>query len=152
MILAIREYFNTPDPGEDSLPHHLPFQSWKLVEDFNTFAALPYHALWDAGWDVEPLSEDDPFRTLVSLQMVLFEKSIVRHRQITDQCVEEATGMAVDFIRRVMASRGVGEDCARSPLQRIDAAAQKLRARGQIALLEASATQIEALVEIAQPA
>lgn len=149
MIRGIQAYFNEPDGGSPgALAQHIPFEMRHVIEDFDKVAALPYHTLWHSGWDIEPLSDSDPFRTLVVLQSALFDMSISRHGQITDECVKMAIGVALDFIRRVDAqlSKSAGREAA-GAIERIDRAAGRLLAKGEMALLEASAIQIEALVD-----
>jgi len=151
VIRGIQAYFNEPDADSpDSLAQHIPFEMRHVIEDFDKVAALPYHTLWHNEWDIEPLSDADPFRTLVVLQSALFDMSISRYGQITDECVEKAIGVALDFIRRVDAqlSPSSGRK-ASGAVDRIERAAGRLLAKGEMALLEASALQIEALLDAA---
>lgn len=90
MIKAIQNYFNQPNPAKPgALARHIPFESRHLVQDFDKVAALPYHTLWHAGWAVEPLSEEYPFRTLVITQSAIFKASIQRNGKITDLAVKQ---------------------------------------------------------------
>ncbi len=145
MIKGIQNYFNQPNPAKPgALARHIPFESHHLVKDFDKVAALPYHTLWHTGWAVEPLSEEDPFRTLVIIQSAIFEASTQRHGKITDFAVKQATEAALDFIARAEARYGSASE-APKPESRILAAARTLAAHKDPTLIEMATAQIELL-------
>lgn len=140
MIKGIQDYFNQPNPNTPgALARHIPFESRHLVRDFDKVAALPYHTLWHTGWAVEPLSEEDPFRTLVLIQSAIFDISIQRHGQITDFFVQQATETALDFVRRAEARYG-------DPEARMIAAAKRLATHEDPVLMDLASSQIELLL------
>ena len=145
MIKGIQTYFNQPNPAKPgALARHIPFESRHLVEDFDKVAALPYHTLWHTGWPVEPLSEEDPFRTLVVIQSAIFEASIQRHGKITDFAARQATEVALDFLARAEARYGAAPTNLK-PEDRILAATRMLAAHADPAVIEMAAAQIELL-------
>ncbi|MNF55144.1 Bacterial regulatory protein, tetR family [compost metagenome] len=149
MIAGIQKYFNQPNPEKPgALARRVPFESRHLIREFDKVAALPYHTLWQTGWDVEPLSEEDPFRTLVIIQSAIFETSIQRHGKITDSAVKQATEAALDFIARAEARYGGGTVSA-TPEDRILVATKKLATHESPALMELAASQIELLASTA---
>ena len=149
MIMGIQKYFNQPSPEKSgALARQVPFESRHLVRELDKVAALPYHTLWHTGWDVEPLSEEDPFRTLVIIQSAIFETSIQRHGKITDSAAKQATETALDFIARAEARYGGGKVSA-TPEDRILAAAKKLASHESSVLMDLAAAQIELLASTA---
>ena len=150
MIKGIQDYFNQPNPAKPgALARHIPFESRHLVRDFDKVAALPYHTLWHTGWAIEPLSEEDPFRTLVIIQSAIFEASIQQQGKITDLAVKQATEVALDFLARAEARYGAAPEetttAEPTPEDRIMAAARTLAAHDDPALIEMAIAQIELL-------
>lgn len=100
-IEAIQCHFNRPEgEGPNAEAAHIPFEARQVIPEFDKVSALTYHSLWETGWPVEPLSEEDPFRMLVILQSAIFEASIKRHGEIIDAMAEDAKLVALDFIER----------------------------------------------------
>lgn len=147
MIKGIQDYFNQPRPAKrDALAHHVPFETRHVIRDFDKVAALPYHTLWSIDWPIKPLSDDDPFRTLVIIQSALFETSIRRHGIITDSFVEQVTEIATDFVRRAekkFGRRASSEDFG----YRIAKAVNKLAAHSDPDFLGFATRQIELLAD-----
>lgn len=55
-----------------------------MIKDFHRAGASTYYQWYTPDWDILPLSEEDPFRTLSVLQYALFSESVQRHGLITD--------------------------------------------------------------------
>jgi AcrR family transcriptional regulator len=150
-IDGIQEYFNRPDPDvPGALAAHVPFDARQVIEDFDRVSALTYHSLWKVDWPIEPLSEQDPFRVLITLQSSLFDLSIRRHGIITDEFAEEAKQVAIDFIKRVekrFAPRELGDGSDR--IERIGKAITQLTISSESRFLDFAVNQMEGLAALA---
>ena len=99
VIDAIVSYFNShPATMKVHLGSNAQFELRAIIHNFDTVAAKMYHDLRKVEWDPKPLSEEDPFRTLVILQTSLFSASVQRHGYITDYMAEQTKIVARAYL------------------------------------------------------
>jgi AcrR family transcriptional regulator len=78
------EFWNSrPAAAKVHLGSDASFGLRVMIKDFHKSGASAYHQWYTPDWPIEPLAEDDPFRTLSVLQYALFAESVQRHGCIT---------------------------------------------------------------------
>lgn len=151
-IDAIQHHFNRPDPdAPGALAAHVPFDARHLIKEFDRVSALTYHSLWKTNWPIEPLSDDDPFRMLVTLQSAIFDLSIQRHGKITDELAQEAKLVALDYIQRTdRRFNGPSADSGLIGTEQVAAVLSQLAQARNPRLLTVAVAQLEALASLAK--
>lgn len=69
-----------------------------MIKDFHRAGASVYHQWYKPDWDLEPLADEDPFRTLSVLQYALFAESVQRYGYITDYFREQTKLVAHAYL------------------------------------------------------
>jgi AcrR family transcriptional regulator len=85
LIDGSAEFWNErPAAAKILLGSDTPFGLRVMVKDFHRAGAAVYHQWHKPDWDIRPMGDDDPFRTLSVLQHALFSESVQRHGRITE--------------------------------------------------------------------
>jgi AcrR family transcriptional regulator len=105
LIDGITDFWNArPAAAKIHLGSDTPFGLRVTIKDFNRTAAAVYHQCYTPDWAMEPLGDEDPFRTLSVLQYALFAESVQRHGRITDYFRDQTRLLAHAYLSHYTAA------------------------------------------------
>jgi hypothetical protein len=98
-VAAAVLYFNANSAARKTLFGASAFELHVVESNFDVMSAQMFRELIKApDWPVEPLSEEDPFRTVGLVMSVIFAASVRRSDRITPEMAEQAKLAALGYL------------------------------------------------------
>jgi len=118
MMDCATDYYNRVASARKTLLSTGLFELALIEKDHDIISAKLYRSFhrddWPA-WPVEPLSEQDPYRTVELIQLAILTASVQRHEKITPFATEQAKLAGKHYLEGYLQSIGIPTSIALAP-------------------------------------